>query len=653
LKSIELEGKEEPSRATVLVRWRGRTEFGDELKLFGIVDAVAAPRNPGEVDMRSYLARHDIHRSLLVRYQEDGRLVRHGGGNPILRAAQNSRRWMQRALCRNLDGSPDVEDFISGITLGLRHQTPEDIEEPFQQTGTLHLFAVAGLHVGIVARLLWMLTTVAQLSRRTAAALIIPLVLFYSAVTGLHVSSVRAAIMCSILLGGLFFERRVFALNSLAAAAFFLLCWDTNEIFSTGFQLSFSVVATILLLANPFFRLMRRLGRPDPFLPGTLFSRVRRLTDVCFSWVCRGASVSLAAWIGSLPLIGWYFYLVSPISLFANLVVVPLAFFVLAIGLLSILSAPLLSSFSVIFNNANWFLAKLVLGIVHLFAQIPGGHYYFERPHSEPPFVAKITVLDVGAGGAVHLRAPGADWLLDCGSERDYERVLRQYLHFSGVNRLNGLLLTHGDALHMGAAQCLLHDLPPAVLIDNPMVDRSAVHRRLRFEFARRRVGPRNVKLGEKVEASKSVWLQLLYPPNDPARSTTTKADDQVLIVRLTVGESIKVLFMSDSGYETEAALIASGVDLRGDILVKGQHHTGQSGSDAILEAVRPRLIIATSREFPAHQRISAEWAEHVRSKNIKLFRQDETGAVELRFARDDWQARAYITGETFRSSSR
>src|SRR5438132_7685131 len=107
---------------------------------------------------------------------------------------------MQTAICRGLDDSLEVQNFLSGIVLGQRHQTPEDIEEPFQQTGTLHLFAVAGLHVGIVARLLWMLGTVAQLPRILATALIIPLLLFYSAVTGLHVSSVRAAVMSSVLM---------------------------------------------------------------------------------------------------------------------------------------------------------------------------------------------------------------------------------------------------------------------------------------------------------------------------------------------------------------------------------------------------------------------------------------------------------------------
>src|SRR5438132_641864 len=210
LKSIELEGRKESTHAIWQVRWKGVPEFGDELKFFGTAEPIPPSRNPGEFDMRSYLARRDVRRLLFVRYPEGGTLIRHGGGNPIMRAAQKSRAWMQNVLCRGLEDAPDVQNFLSGIVLGLRHQTPEDIEEPFQQTGTLHLFAVAGLHVGIVAALLWMVATIARLSRKSAAALIIPLLLFYAAVTGLHVSSMRAAVMSSILLGGLFFERKVF-----------------------------------------------------------------------------------------------------------------------------------------------------------------------------------------------------------------------------------------------------------------------------------------------------------------------------------------------------------------------------------------------------------------------------------------------------------
>src|SRR5205809_5578518 len=393
LKSIELEGKNESTHAVWQVRWKGAAEFGDELKLFGTAEPIAPLRNPGEFDMRAYLARHDVRRMLFVRYAEDGTLIRHGGGNPILRAAQSSQSWMQNALCRGLENAPEVQNFLSGIVLGLRHQTPEDIEEPFQQTGTLHLFAVAGLHVGIVAALLWMLAMVARLSRKSAAAIIIPLLFFYAAVTGLHVSSLRAAVMSSILLGGLFFERKVFVLNSLAAAAFFLLCWNINELFSTGFQLSFAVVGAIILLADPFAEFLQRWTAPDPFLPRSLLRGPRLRMHAAFEWLCRGTGVSLAAWAGSLPLVLWYFYIVTPISLVANLIVVLIAFFILAIALLSLLSTPLLPGLAVIFNNGNWLLAQIVIGIVQFLANVPGGHFYVEHPHWLETLVAILPVL--------------------------------------------------------------------------------------------------------------------------------------------------------------------------------------------------------------------------------------------------------------------
>src|ERR1041385_6838781 len=303
LRTVEFEGRLQHSSATWLITWRGRLAFGDELKLSGMAAPIEPPRNPGQFDMRTYLARHDIRRELFVRYEENGTLIRHGGGNPVLRAAQKSRDWLQQVLCRGLDDAPNVQSFISGITLGLRRQTQEDIEEPFQQTGTLHLFAVAGLHVGIFAELLWILATVARLSRKWAATFIIPALFFYAAVTGLHISSVRAAVMAAILLGGIFFERKVFLLNSLAGAAFLLLCWNTNELFAAGFQLSFGVVGAIILLTDPFFRFFQRRAAPDPFLPQSLVRGPRRWMYSSYKWLCGAASVSLAAWIGSLPLI--------------------------------------------------------------------------------------------------------------------------------------------------------------------------------------------------------------------------------------------------------------------------------------------------------------------------------------------------------------
>jgi len=330
-------------------------------------------------------------------------------------------------------------------------------------------------------------------------------------------------------------------------------------------------------------------------------------------------------------------------------VVVPIAFFILAIALLSLLSTPLLTWVAVIFNNANWLLAHLVLGIVQLFAQIPGGHFYVEQPHWPEKLAAKITVLDLGAGAAVHLRTGGADWLLDCGSERSYESVVREYLHWAGVNRLSGLLLTHGDSLHIGGAAELLRDFPRVRLLDNPGPDRSTVHQRLQRLFRERGIKPTDLATGDSFHLSGEVTAHVLFPPRS---FSAPIADDQACVLQLVLSSGTRVLLTSDSGIKTEDHLLGRNADLHSDVWIKGQHHSGNSGSGPFLDAVQPRLIIATSRDFPDYERIDDRWADDVRARGIKLFRQDETGAVTVRFGRNGWEAQSYLTGETFRSSS-
>ena len=649
LHKARINGQDFQTNATVFVRWRGRPNVGDELALFGTFQPIEPPRNPGEFDMRAYLARRDVKNLFIVRYPENGRILAPGSGFSILRVAARSREWMQRMLSRDLEDSPDVVSLICGTSLGLRHQTHDDIEEPFQQTGTLHLFAVAGLHVGIVARLLWTFAMVLRLPRKVATALIIPLLFFYAAITGLHTASVRAAVMSALLLGGIFFDRKVLALNSLAAAAFLILLFDSNQLFTSGFQLSFAVVGAIVLLADPMFVRFERIVAPDPFLPRLLLSRPRRFFAAVGRGLARGASVSLAAWIGSLLLIYWYFYLVTPVSLFANLVVVPIAYFVLALAMLSLITAPISSGLSILFNNANWLMSRAVLGLVHFFAMLPGGHVYLPR-FTERHAPTTITVLDEGTGAAAHIRANNYDWLIDCGSQRSYEHTLKSFLQSRGINRVEGILLTHGDAQHIGGAADTIADFAPREIYDNPLDVRSAVQRRLSDALQPGKTKPRHLIRGDSLLFGRNVHAEILYPTTN---IKVTAADDAPLIVQLVFDEEIRVLFESDAGAKAEAALLETGDNLQSDILIKGQHHSGGSGTPRFLEAVKPKLIIATSRESPVAEQITEEWANEIAHRGIKLFRQDQTGAVEVQFGDEEWTARAYLSGETFRSSSR
>jgi beta-lactamase superfamily II metal-dependent hydrolase len=304
---------------------------------------------------------------------------------------------------------------------------------------------------------------------------------------------------------------------------------------------------------------------------------------------------------------------------------------------------------AVIFNNANWLLIRLVMGIVQFLAHVPGGHFYVAHPHWPEKLIAKIMVLDVDAGAAVHLQTGSANWLFDCGSDRTYQRVLLEYLHWAGVNRLSGVLLTHGDANHLGGTALLLEDFPRIRVVDNPAPDHSVIHRRLQHLFREHGIKPDNLAAGDSFSLSRDVTAHVLFPPRN---FSSTIADDQAYVVHLLVAPTTRILFMSDSGIKTEQALLASGSNIQSDIVIKGQHHSGESGSGAFLDAVQPRLVIATSHDFPGYERISDAWTDNLQKRGIKLFRQDETGAVTLRFRQDSWEARSYFTGEIFRSSS-
>jgi ComEC/Rec2-related protein len=151
---------------------------------------------------------------------------------------------------------PTVADLLVAMVLGDVSSLPEDVQEEFRGTGTFHLFSVSGLHVGMIGVLLWYVFKVLRVPRRHAAGWIIPLLFFYVLMTGLKAASVRSALMASIVLLGMMTNRRPVLINNLCAAGFLILLVDTNELFNPGFQLSFCVVAAIMLFAGPLTSLL-------------------------------------------------------------------------------------------------------------------------------------------------------------------------------------------------------------------------------------------------------------------------------------------------------------------------------------------------------------------------------------------------------------
>lgn len=634
VESLELE----PSFRLLVVQDGPAPAYGDELDLRGTLAKIEAPRNPGQFDFAAWAARHSLFTQLSISQTSDARVLRTAQGNPLVSFALEARARLRATLIEGVN-DPTVADLLVAMVLGDVSSLPEDVQEEFRGTGTFHLFSVSGLHVGMIGVLLWYVFKVLRVPRRHAAGWIIPLLFFYVLMTGLKAASVRSALMASIVLLGMMTNRRPVLINNLCAAGFLILLVDTNELFNPGFQLSFCVVAAIMLFTGPLSSLLAAPFRPDPFLPPKLLSWPRRWAANSGGRFASLLAVSAAAWLGSLPLTMGYFHLVSLTSLPTNMFAVPLSFAIMAVALLALGSGSINVWLASVYNQTNWLLAKLLLEIVHVFASVPGSFFYIRIPERPTP-LAEIVVFDFGAGGGSWISTQGNDWLIDSGPAYGHDSVLLPFLRSRGLRSLDGFIVTHGDSGHIGSALQLVRTCPPAWVVDSAMGDRSASRRRLHAELSRLGIPKSFHRSGDWIPLGPQARLQILYPPAEVPRALS---DDKALVVQLRAGAT-RILFMSDAGLHTEEWLMRNVPhELSSDILVKGTPRDGPSGDGAFVSAVKPRAVIATSAHFPSSERIPVEFAEDLRSQGIRLFAQDRCGAVAIKIFASHWEVSAFL----------
>ena len=251
LETIGAGNQNRPESAVVMATWLGPPpDYGDRVSITGEASNIAPPRNPGQFDYREYLRRLGIDSEIRMHYPNDGEVLENGHGNPLVAFALSVRQWMQEKLRLDLEDSPDAAGIIQGMVLGRKDETSSDIQELFQRTGTLHLFVVNGLHIGMFTAIAFLFIRFFGTGRRLSVVLVVPLIWFYTLLTGLNPGSIRASIMATVLLSGQLVDRKPVTMNNLAAAGLALLLYDTSELFMPGFQFSLGVVFAIILLAG-------------------------------------------------------------------------------------------------------------------------------------------------------------------------------------------------------------------------------------------------------------------------------------------------------------------------------------------------------------------------------------------------------------------
>lgn len=302
-----------------------RLKSGDELLISARISPPLNNRNFDEFDYARFLMRKGISGT---GYVASGKWTKQDGMNNLdLKSIASSCRRKMISLYQKLGFSGDELAVLSALTIGDKTELSDSVRESYSVAGASHILALSGLHIGLLYTLLFfILKPIARrgnIGRVIRSVLLLILLWAFAFFTGLSPSVVvRSVSMFSILAMADMVGRQPLSLNTLAAAAWLMLFCNPAWLFDVGFQLSFLAVASILLIQKPIYHLITVKGRIGKYIWGLM-------------------SVSVAAQIGTAPLVMFYFSRFSVHFLLTNLVVIPFITIILYAAVIMLLLTPL------------------------------------------------------------------------------------------------------------------------------------------------------------------------------------------------------------------------------------------------------------------------------------------------------------------------
>jgi competence protein ComEC len=350
---------------------------GQTFEVSGIASKPRIAVAEGTFDYREYLRQQEIYYQLHAPSEEDWKILSAPSAPPL---TDRFRTWGRRALAVGLPAEDESLRLEWALALGWKTALTDEVSEPFVRAATYHIFAVDGLRMAIIFGIFFSILRTFGLPRARCGLAILPLIWFYTGLTGWPASAIRASIMLTVVVLGWALKRPSDLINSLFTAALIILIWQPQQLFQAGFQLSFVVVLFIILIVPDLHRWGMGVTASDPLLPAQLRRKWHPAVVVPLRFAWDTLATSFAAWIGSLPLAAYYFHIVTPVSTPANLIAVPLCALVLMSNLGSFLLAGWFPAAAALFNHAGWFLMECIRVSSHWFANWPKAYFYVGLP---------------------------------------------------------------------------------------------------------------------------------------------------------------------------------------------------------------------------------------------------------------------------------
>ncbi|MCZ6672017.1 MAG: ComEC/Rec2 family competence protein [Verrucomicrobia bacterium] len=285
----------------------------------------------------------------------------------------NLRKQAIHTLGIQLDDFTEQRSIYRGMVLGIKGELSSENKQLFLRTGTLHLFAISGLHVGIIAVTWASIFLVLRIPRRVSVVLGLALVYLYVEVTGASPSAIRAFAMTAFFWAGKSLFRQMPPFQALVASAVTVLLISPTQLFSAGFQLSYTVVTGILLWGIPLYQTLRDAWYARILQKQQHLSNLSKAVNKGLEMVVGTFCISLSATLSSAPLSILYFGLLAPFAVILNMFLVPIASLIIVSGLFSLIFGFLqLSVVSSFFNHGPLLLILITETILEKIVQTPG-----------------------------------------------------------------------------------------------------------------------------------------------------------------------------------------------------------------------------------------------------------------------------------------
>ena len=680
---------QKPARGKVRLSFQGRWPAtilpGDLVIVRANLKRPRSFYTPGVFDYERFLAQKDIWITGFIRsplyiesLTDNTTTFQHVKYGP-----ERLRTHIGNYLDHNL--SEKFSSIYRALLLGDRSGVSRSDLELFKASGTFHILAISGLHLAVIATLLyiicyWLLsrseTLLLRFSvRKIVAALIIPILIGYALLAGLNSPVTRAVIMSTIVLIALCTNRMKSPAPLVGAAALIILIFDPQQLFTVSFQLSFAAIIGILFI----FPILQKI-LPETLPPSEKQTSTRHKV---FRYLSSAFLVSLAATLTTSPFSISTFNRISTIGPLANLIIEPLiCLWCLPSGILSLPFMWLSPAIANLFLSFGTLGIDISLKIAEFITQWPWVSIYLPNPplrhnilyflvlysvvilafnHSKckkavilgscilifsvlgfdllRPTESKrfpvITFIDVGQGSATVIETSKAVTLIDSGgsSWSDIsvgESVVAPFLWSKGIYRIDNIVVTHPDADHYNGIHYIIEHFSPAHLWLRDVHGHDHHYKSL-VKFARQRgVAIQIPDYGDLLENDEMSLECLANLKEDPTfNNQRNKTSNSSLIMKACI-ESTCFLFPGDINISMEQSLLSKEIDLQSNVLLAAHHGSKTSNSLEFLDAVKPEYAIvsaaASNRGYFPHK----SFLHNCKERNISVLSTAEDGTIEF-----------------------